>query len=341
MSITAQSTRRYFVRSTDLAHRLDLFLVAAIASVIGNRVFLVITGYPQVGNGTLHISHTIWGGLMMAIAIILATAYLSPTIRGVFPVLGGIGFGFFVDEVGKFITRDVNYFFKPAFSLIYLTFLTMFFVFRAIERKRFGPNEGVVNALEALKAAVVGKLDEPHRHDALDLLRASNADSELASRVAELLHEVPVLAPSEPSQMARAASRARDRYFRWTERPSFLGTVTALFMLWVVAFVGSVVVLVSDGGGVEGFSEWMCVVGETASTVLIIAGIVRLRSARLVAYRFFDAGLLVSLLFTQIFVFEQAQLAGTIDLGVTLIYWILLRSAIRAEQKHAAEQARA
>src|SRR4051812_15475634 len=113
MSVAAQNGRRYFVRSTDLAHRLDLFLIAAIGSVIGNRVFLVITGYPQVGNGTLHISHAIWGGLMMAIAVILATAYLSPFIRGVFPVLGGIGFGFFVDEVGKFITRDVNYFFKP------------------------------------------------------------------------------------------------------------------------------------------------------------------------------------------------------------------------------------
>ena len=246
-----------------------------------------------------------------------------------FPVLGGIGFGFFVDEVGKFITRDVNYFFKPAFSVIYITFLTMFFVFRAIERKRFGPNEGVVNGLEALKAAVVGQLDEPRRHAALDLLKASDANSELAGRVAELLHEVPVLAPNEPSRVARLASRERDRYFRWTQRPSFLGTVTALFLLWVVAFLVSVVVLVSDGGGVSGFSEWMCVVGETGSTVLIVAGVIRLRADRLQAYRLFDAGLLVSLLFTQIFVFEQAQLAGTIDLGLTLVYWILLRSAMR------------
>jgi hypothetical protein len=122
--------RRFFVRSVDLARHLDLFLVAAVGSVIGNRVFLVITGYPQVGNGTLHISHAIWGGLMMAIAIIIAVTYLTPGLRTAVALLGGIGFGFFVDELGKFITRDVNYFFKPTFSLIYITFVTMFFAFR-------------------------------------------------------------------------------------------------------------------------------------------------------------------------------------------------------------------
>ena len=51
---------RFALRSYDSGRRLDLFLVCAVGSVIGNRVFLIITGYPQLGNGTLHISHAIW-----------------------------------------------------------------------------------------------------------------------------------------------------------------------------------------------------------------------------------------------------------------------------------------
>ncbi len=341
VSAGAPKGRRVFVRSLDLVHGLDVFLVAAVASVIGNRVFLVITGYPQVGNGTLHISHAIWGGLMMAIAIIIATAYLSPAIRGFVPVLGGIGFGFFVDEVGKFITRDVNYFFRPAFSVIYLTFVAMFFAFRAIERKRFGPNEGVLAALEALKAAALGQLDEPRRHAALDLLRTTNASGGFPDRIATLLEEVPVLTPNEPSRPARAAAQARLRYDRWTNRRSFVVTVTTLFLLRAAGFVTGIVAIALDGNGITSFSEWMSVLGESVSTTLIVVGVCRLPVSRERAYQWFDRGLLVSLLFTQIFVFEQQQLAGTIGLAITLVYWILLRSAMRAEQTRAEDVAEA
>ena len=61
--------------------------------VFGNRVFLIITGYPQLGNGTLHISHAIWGALMMAIAIIFAIAFLPPNNRTFVAFLGGAGSG--------------------------------------------------------------------------------------------------------------------------------------------------------------------------------------------------------------------------------------------------------
>ena len=71
-----QAIPRFALRSADAGRRLDLFLVCAVASVLGNRVFLIITGYPQLGNGTLHISHAIWGALMMAIAIIFAISFL-------------------------------------------------------------------------------------------------------------------------------------------------------------------------------------------------------------------------------------------------------------------------
>jgi hypothetical protein len=332
VSADAPKPRRFLVRSVDLSHRLDVFLVVAITSVIGNRVFLVITGYPQIGNGTLHISHAIWGALMMAIAIIIAVAYLSPVMRNVVPVLGGIGFGFFVDELGKFITRDVDYFFRPTFSLIYLIFVAMVVAFRLIERKRFGPNEGVVNALEALKAAALGQLDDARRNGALELLHTSNATGGLADRVAALLGEVPVLAPHEPSWIDRRAQQAQAGYFGWTTKRSFAVTIIALFLLRAVVLLAGIAVVVFDGAGITGFGEWMTVLSEAVASVLILVGACWLPSSRERAYRWFDAGLLVSLLVTQIFVFEQQQLVGVISLAVTLVYWILVRQATRAEQ---------
>jgi len=337
VSTNPSQGRRFLVRSTDLAHRLDLFLVAAITSVIVNRVFLVITGYPQIGNGTLHISHAIWGALMMAIAVIFAVSYITPAMRGVVALLGGIGFGFFVDELGKFITRDVNYFFKPTFSLIYLVFLVMFFSFRTIERKRFGPNEAILNGLEALKSAALGRLDEPRQQRALDLLRTTRASGGLAERVAGLLRDVPALAAHEPRGPARAAQRAAAWYLRWTTRPSFVVTVAALFVLRVAVLGVVTAVVVFDGGGVKGFSEWMSVVTVSISTVLILIGVGWLPFSRVKAYRWFDVGLLVALLVAQVFLFEQEQLVGTIGLAVTLVYWVLLRSAMRAERTRTPE----
>src|SRR5690606_38642185 len=84
---------RFAVRAIDLGPRCDTFLVVAVASVLGNRVFLIITGYPQVGNSTLHISHAIWGALMLATAVIMAISFLGPFTRKIVAVLGGAGFG--------------------------------------------------------------------------------------------------------------------------------------------------------------------------------------------------------------------------------------------------------
>src|SRR5947209_14793549 len=156
---------RFALRSADSGRRLDLFLGCAVAPVLGNRVFLIITGYPQLGNGTLHISHAIWGALMMAVAIVFAISFLAPNNRTFIAFIGGCGFGWFIDELGKFITRDVNYFFKPTFAIMYMIFITMYLVFRTLERKRFTSDEAVLNGLESLKAASIGQLSEARRRE--------------------------------------------------------------------------------------------------------------------------------------------------------------------------------
>ena len=66
--------------------------------------------------------------LIGLLAIGLVLSYIGPKVRRTAAVLGGVGFGFFVDELGKFITSDNDYFFKPAAGVIYMVFVLLFFL---------------------------------------------------------------------------------------------------------------------------------------------------------------------------------------------------------------------
>ena len=48
--------------------------------------------------------------------------------------IAGAGFGTFIDELGKFITRDHDYFFRPTAGLLYVIFVLLFLAFRALDR---------------------------------------------------------------------------------------------------------------------------------------------------------------------------------------------------------------
>ena len=75
-------------------------LVGCAATVIITRVFLHLTGYPQIGNSVLHIAHALWGGLFLVIAIYLPLAYANRWALQTSALLSGIGIGLFIDEVG-------------------------------------------------------------------------------------------------------------------------------------------------------------------------------------------------------------------------------------------------
>ena len=323
---------RFAYRSADAGRRLDIFLVCAIASVLGNRVFLIITGYPQLGNGTLHISHAIWGALMMAIAVIFAISFLAPNNRTFIAFIGGCGFGWFIDELGKFITRDVNYFFKPTIGLIYFVFIAMYLVFRGIQRRDLSADEAVLNGLEALKSAAIGELSEPRRAAAVRLLDQTGADDRFASQVHALLADEAGLPVPNPTRVERWGRAVRAWYLGLAEKRWFERVV-----VWWFVVVGSgqlvVTVLLSlDHKAIRGFEEWAIVISSGVSGALIVVGVVQLvRHHRLSAYRWFERGILVQIFVTQVFEFAQQQLTGVFGLVLNLLIWVAIRSMIRAE----------
>src|SRR5207244_2573005 len=121
---------------------------------------LRLAGYPQLGGSHLHVAHMLWGGVLMAAAIILLLSFLDRASHHLAALVGGLGFGTFLDEVGKFVTRDSNYFFRPAVALIYVIFILTFLAVRAIHaRGAYTEAEYQANAFRTLEEASVFGFD--------------------------------------------------------------------------------------------------------------------------------------------------------------------------------------
>ncbi|HEU0164126.1 MAG TPA: hypothetical protein VFQ54_03720, partial [Thermomicrobiales bacterium] len=112
----------------------EVWLVSAVVAILGIRLYLQLTGYPQVGGSTLHIAHMLWGGLGMVIAFGILLIFASDVWKPAAAVIGGAGFGAFIDELGKFITKDNDYFYRPAVALIYAVLVILFLISRTIDK---------------------------------------------------------------------------------------------------------------------------------------------------------------------------------------------------------------
>jgi hypothetical protein len=142
---------------------ISLFSFVATVSVV--RSFLAPTGYPQIGQGTLHIAHVLWGGLILYIAAILPLIYLNPRLHSVDAILSGIGMGLFIDEVGKFITREYDYFFPAAAPVMYVFFLLIIVLILMIRQpNRVDGRSELIQALEVIREQLYRPLTQHERN---------------------------------------------------------------------------------------------------------------------------------------------------------------------------------
>ena len=324
------------LRNSDGLLFLESFVVAAVISFLGIRAFLTITGFPKVGGGELHIAHMLWGGAFMLVALVLLLTYLDRTVQHVAAVIAGLGFGTFVDEIGKFLTADNDYFFRPAVALIYVIFIVVFLVARAVAgRRALSHNEALANALDLLEGTLGERLEPQDRARIVVLLDASAPDSELVGAVRAYLATV-ASRPDVEAWWERIPRSAAQRYADLASDPGFDRVVTIAVILYAAAAVfGSVLVIVTAQTGDATQPLTVAAAGQVVSTIvgaaLIARGVVALPRSHVEAYRWFLRGVLVWILITQVFVFYDSQLAGLTGLAIDLAAYGTLRYAIRRE----------
>ncbi len=110
---------------------IDAFVIACVATIIVIRTTLSLLGYPRLGGEHFHIAHMLWGGFALTAALLISLLQRQAN-REILALLGGVGFGFFIDEIGKFVTKDNNYFYHGSFLLMYLSLLVIWLLSRIL-----------------------------------------------------------------------------------------------------------------------------------------------------------------------------------------------------------------
>ncbi len=304
---------------------LEQFFVAAVVAVHGIRIYLQATGFPQVGGGELHIAHLLWGGLLMLISVVLSLSFLGRRIHSWVAILGGLGFGTFIDELGKFITSDYDYFYRPAWIIIYLIFILMFFTFTALTRRRHPTGRAALaTALDMIQNAVLFGLTRNDREVILRLLDASDADSPLTGVLRKTIADMPLATGRRPGILRRIQNQIRDRYHGINRSRRFRGIVVTLWSIFTIGSAGVIIVGIVDDPNSSithpaiGIVDVVRIGVVLISAVLAVLGIVSL-ARRLTAYQWFRLAILVSLLVGQPLAFYTSEIFATGGLVVDMV----------------------
>lgn len=341
--------RLHLLRDFHAGQYLDLFLLSAVAAVLGIRFFLELTGYPQVGGDALHIAHMLWGGVLMLASIVLLVSFLGRGPVLLAAVLGGAGFGTFIDEVGKFVTHDHDYFFRPAIALIYISFVLLYLAGRSLHRRQTAtPDEYLANALQELENVAFHDLDRVERDRALYCLERSNHGDPVVRALTDLFRETALVPVPSPNVFARLRGLSVRLYWALARQPWFVTAVIAFFVGQLAFRVAQVVALSTpahENGpllaliaaaerGPDGysFSEWAQILSSGASGVFVLFGVALIRTSRARAYRMFQRSLLISVLITQVFMFYEEQWAALIVLAWNLSILAALHFMLRHER---------
>jgi hypothetical protein len=341
------------IRSADSKSMAQTFLVCAVATVLAIRVLLALTGYAQLGGGGLHVAHLLWGGAFLGIAVLLTLSLITRGSRWIAAVLGGVGFGLFIDEIGKFVTSDNDYFFRPTFALIYVALVLVWLATRALALRPLTQREALANALDVLKEAAIRDLSADERARALELLEQTDPKHPLVPQVHGLLLEVTARPALPPFAIKRLVRRARAWYWRRTKKRWFTVVLTVIFVVLTAYALSQMAELgkgIADainapdhklsslnaavnGGDNVGFSGWAMLASSSIVAVLYVIGVYMLvRRTRLEAYRWFEWGLLVSIFVVQVFAFADQELGSVAILILNLALLITVRAMTVEEQ---------
>jgi hypothetical protein len=221
----------------------EAFIIIAIATILITRLYLELTGYPQVGGGDLHIAHALWGGALMMLALLIGWMTLGFGARVTCVVLGGVGFGLFLDEVGKFITKTNDYFYGPAPEIMYILVVLVLVGARVVRDFRpLSPQECLASAALIATDGIARGLAVRRRELGLSLVehaRRGGVDPDDAARVQALLLSADTASDRLYALQVKVLRSIPDffRSPRWVPVIGWLMVISAFFSV-VLAVLG-------------------------------------------------------------------------------------------------------
>ncbi len=325
--------------STDASDRLELMLVSAVTTVLAIRGFLHLTGYPQIGGGGLHIAHLLWGGLGLTLALIVTLSALGRRPFTVAALIGGIGLGFFIDEIGKFVTADNDYFYKPAIALMYVVFLALVVVMRIVRSRPIGGDAALANALTMIADSYHRGMDPAAQQSILAMLDVAATDHELAPRLRQAVLEAPLipLADRNPYDRTRAALAARYAAFAATRtfrRITLIGAVA--YIVTVLPTLAAVAVYRDAGIMIEGGGIRLVLTFATSLLIVVLTLIATLHLVRrdtLGGFRWLRTATVASLVLSQPIAFWYEEFGALPSFTISLLLYTALNYGVHREEE--------
>ncbi len=336
------------IRNESAAELLELFIISAITSILSIRSFLYLFGYPQLGIENFHIAHMLWGGFFMLVALIMNLAFLGKRSKETASVIGGVGFGTFIDELGKFITSDNNYFFEPTVALIYFIFLSLFFLYRYLDSaKKLTEKEYLLNGLELLEDAIASNLKSRDKRRVQNFFKKAGVSQQNNDIIKPLLSIIDSLEPPPTKKsipMIEFLGNLDEYFYKISEKNSFkrvLLTFLIVSTLWnllsaVTIFTLFITKLVSIKDLIISQNIYMAIgefLSNVVSTILATTGLLLLRFSPKQALQYFKYSLITSLLITQFFVFYREQFNALTNLIITLLILLALNQQIAVQKR--------
>ena len=341
------------VKRSSAADNLLFFLVSAAASVLLTRIYLYIFDYPQIGNGTFHIAHAVIGGILLTISVLLLLAFHGRRVRQLSSVLAGWGFGQFIDEIGKFITRDNDYFYQPAPVIIYICFITVFFLYRRLDR--YTPKDAhelSFDVIEGLEDIADNRYFRHNRQMIEETVKKIIQTKEKSYRyfahgVTALLAVIPVRATPRPN---RFLSHVKSSW-KWLDdftaerRPVFYALIGVFLVyigltFWTMSafFYRLYHSSYALYFGFDSRGEWFMYLAELTSQVIsalwMCQGFWQLvRRRRRKALLLFKNALAINILITHVFAFYIEQFSAAISLFGMLVLFVLVENILEEHQE--------
>jgi hypothetical protein len=360
MRASNDSSIRKAVKRKSSERYLLITLLSFAGSVSLTRLFLQITGYPQLGGGELHIAHVLWGGLILFAAALLPLIFANRWVFTVSAVLAGAGVGLFIDEVGKFITKSNDYFYPSSAPIIYVTFLLTVLVYVTVRGRKKPDARGEFYAiLQDMEEVLDHDLSQEEQKDvmqSLDRVINQPVHTNLA-RLAEsikvyLSHEGIELVEERPNRLTRTRNWLLGQEKRWMTRMRYRVALAGGMAAWGGWAVGHAILtlstfntpgrvdtlvrdlvndrLVRNASGLNWFEARISMEGTIGIVLIIAAGLLIFKRDKL-AVGLSSAALLVTLVGVNLLVFYFDQFS---TINSALVQFVLLLGVLRFRGKY-------
>lgn len=317
---------------------LEYFLISGVVAVLLIRGWLELTGYPQIGGHGLHVAHMLFGGAGMLMALLVSLTFLGPWPRSFAAIVGGAGFGTFIDELGKFITSDNDYFYRPTVALIYVIFVLLFLLAERLATElNPTPDERLAQALDVTTGAVLEHYPTSERDLALELLAKCDPANPLVPALQRALERIAAEPPAKENLATRISQRLGSWYATIAAQRWFLKLVlliAGVVILFSLRELAVTLLIDPDHNGIQAYvnsTGGYLVVANLIAGALFLTGLMRLRGSVLTAFEWFRRAVLVSLLIAQPLAFYEEQWTALLGLVLNLLVLSALEFAIFQE----------